>query len=358
MSLSRTKRLIKKLEKHEIDVLLVSDIYNVRYLTGFTGTNGLCLIGSGTQQFVTDFRYREQAQAQVKGFDVAVGERDLFESSVRLLAGASPTRLGIDHEKISVSKYEALQGSLSSGVEMIQAGGLVEGLRAVKDEQELDAIDRAASLADEVFISVIEQGVVGRSEREIAWEIEKGLRESGAQVVSFPPIVASGPNGALPHADSGDERIAPDTLLVIDWGCVIDGYASDCTRTVATGTLSDEAESVYNLVRDAQRLALESVAAGIRAADVDSKARTTINDGGYAEMFGHGTGHGVGLEVHEEPRVSQKSDTKLQEGNVITIEPGIYVPGKFGVRIEDLVVVKDDGCKILTGIDKKLRVVS
>ncbi len=295
-SSNRTERLVKKLEQSEIDVLLVSDIHNVRYLTGFTGTNGLCLVGSSGLQFITDFRYSEQARAQVNGFDIVVGERDLYESSVHLLSGVSPCRLGFDHEKISVSRYETLLDLLSNEVEMVQAGGVVECLRAVKDEQELDAIGRAAVLADEIYASVVEQGIVGRTEREVAWSLEKGLREAGAQDVSFPPIVASGPRGALPHAEPGDEPIAPDTLLVIDWGCVLDGYASDCTRTVATGTLSDEAESVYNLVRDAQRSALESVAAGIRAAEVDSKARTIINGGGYAEMFGHGTGHGVGLD--------------------------------------------------------------
>ena len=354
----RSERLVERLEQRGLDLLLVTDIVNVRYLTGFTGTSGLCLVGREDRRFFTDFRYREQARSEVEGFDLVVGGRDLYETLAKLLESMGKMSIGFDHEHLSVRRYQGLIESLPESTEFIDAGGAVAELRAVKEDGELEAIGRAAELADEIYRSVIEQGIIGRSERDVAWELERGMREGGAEAASFPPIVASGQNGALPHAQAGDDRIESDTFVVIDWGCTFGGYSSDCTRTVVTGEPSDEMKSVYELVLDAQKSAVHEVSDGVEASKVDSRARTIIDEGGYAEMFGHGTGHGVGLEVHEAPRISQKSDAILLAGNVITIEPGIYIPGKFGVRIEDLVVVKDVGCKVLTGVDKELQVVS
>ncbi len=354
----RSQRLVERLEQRGLDLLLVTDIVNVRYLTGFTGTSGLCLVGREDLRFFTDFRYREQAGSEVGGFDVVIGGRDLYETLAGLLESMEKVSIGFDNEHLSVRRYLGLLESLPESTELIDAGGAVEELRAVKEDGELEAIGKATELADEVYVSVIEKGIIGRSEREVAWELERGMREAGAEAVSFPPIVASGQNGALPHAQAGNDTIDSDSFVVIDWGCTVGGYSSDCTRTVVTGDSSDEMKSVYKLVLDAQKSAVHEVSDGVEASKVDSRARTIIGKGGYAEMFGHGTGHGVGLEVHEAPRISQKSDAILLAGNVITIEPGIYLPGNFGVRIEDLVVVKDDGCEVLTGIDKEFQVVS
>lgn len=357
-SSSRIENLIRGLELQEVDLLLVSCPVNIRYLTGFTGTNALCLLGREKRLFITDFRYREQARTQVEELDTVIGDRELYESIPGIIGGESGLRLGIDHKQLSVGRYEGLRDLLPADVEIVFAGGIIEELRAVKDRSELKAIRQAAKLADAVFTSVLEGGMVGRSEREIAWQIERGLREAGAGSVAFAPIVAAGPNGALPHAQAGDYKIGPGLLVVIDWGCELGGYASDCTRTVSTGAIDHEAGSVYSTVLEAQRSALELVSAGVKASDVDQRARSVIEEAGYGQMFGHGTGHGVGLSVHEAPRISQRSDYVLKAGNVITIEPGIYLQGKLGVRIEDLVVVQERGCEVLTGIDKELQIVS
>ena len=353
---TRADQVADKLEERELDQLLVNDLINVRWLTGFTGTNGLALVGRDLKLFVTDFRYVEQARAQVPdSFEHARGKQELSEEAIKRMSG----RVGYDDVHMTVRQFNKLREAVPEGVELVPAGGVVEELRAVKDAREVEAIRAAAALADEVFAELAERGLVGRTEHEVAVDAEIGFRRRGAAGPSFSPIVASGPHGALPHAVPRQVPIEADTLVVVDMGCVLDGYSSDCTRTYATGEgLSDEMRSVYDLVLRAQLAALDAVRAGVGGRSVDSVARDLIGSEGRADQFGHGLGHGVGLDIHEDPRLSQSvSDKPLAAGNVVTVEPGVYVPGAFGVRIEDLVVVTDDRPEILTSFTKELTVV-
>jgi Xaa-Pro aminopeptidase len=232
--------------------------------------------------------------------------------------------------------------------------GLVERLRATKEPDEVAAMRRAAAIADEALYWLLGNGLIGRTERELALELEQRMRVLGAEDASFSAIVAGGPHGALPHASPRDVEIVRGELVVIDWGARVDGYNSDCTRTVAAGALDGEEESVYELVLRAQLAGVSAVWAGANGRDVDSAARSVIDAAGHGAQFGHGLGHGVGLEVHEEPRLSQRSDDVLSVGNAVTVEPGVYLPGRFGVRIEDLVIVTADGCDILSSVSKEL----
>jgi Xaa-Pro aminopeptidase len=255
---------------------------------------------------------------------------------------------------MSVRQHAKLRRTLPDRVELVAGGDLIEELRAVKDADEVARIRAAAGLADSALTWVLERGVVGRTEREVASALEQRMRELGAESPSFDSIVAHGPHGALPHAQPREVPIAADTLLIVDWGARLDGYCSDCTRTYATGSVGAEERDVYELVQRAQAAALGTVAAGVAARDADAVARNMIDAGGHGERFGHGLGHGVGLEVHEPPRLARTSDAVLAAGNVVSVEPGIYLPGRFGVRIEDLVVVTDDGADVLNGLGKDL----
>jgi Xaa-Pro aminopeptidase len=354
---ARADRLAERLQTAEVDAVLITDLVNVRYLTGYTGSNGLALIGQDTRAFVTDFRYVEQAAEQVDpSFDRLKASVDLLEA----IKDALPTgelRLGFEAAHLSVREHERLRGLLPERVELVGVHGLVEALRAVKDPGELASIRAAAALADEAFEQLIAGGLVGRTERELALELEFDLRRRGAEQPSFSPIVAAGPHGALPHASPRAVEVRRGELVVIDWGAQLDGYCSDCTRTLAAGAVDGRAREIHQLVLDAQLAGLEAVKPGAGGREVDSVARDRIEAAGHGEHFGHGLGHGVGLDVHEAPRLAQRSDAVLEPGNVVTVEPGVYLPGQLGVRIEDLVVVTDDGREILTGISKELAVV-
>jgi len=350
MSAARADRLVEKLRERELDSLLVTDLVNVRYLSGFTGTNGICVVGPELRLFLTDFRYVERAQAEVPDFERVRGKQDLLREAAERLSG----RVGFEDQHMSVRRHERLRGLVPDGVELVAAGGLVEELRAIKDPEELRAMREAAALADDMYQYVRERGLIGRTEREVAVDVEREMRARGAEDPSFPSIIAAGANGALPHATPGDKEIGPDTLVILDMGCRVDGYCSDCTRTFATGSLSDEAGSVYELVLAAQEESLAAVLPGAEERAVDAVARDRIAAAGYGDRFGHGLGHGVGLEVHEAPRLAQSAEGSLAAGNVVTVEPGVYVPGAFGVRIEDLVVVTDDGNEVLSHFPKSL----
>jgi Xaa-Pro aminopeptidase len=348
----RGERLEQQLAERELDRMLVTDLTNVRYLTGFTGTNGACICGPGVRLFLTDFRYTERAAAEVEGWETVTITNDWLKGIAERLSG----RVGFEDDHMSVRLLGKLKEKLADGIEMAAAGGTVERLRRVKDEEELAAIAAASKLADEVWAWSLERGLAGRSEREVARAAEARIRELGGDP-SFPAIVAAGPNGALPHAEPGEREIGRGELVVFDMGAQLDGYCSDGTRTFATGEPGEEAREVYEVVLAAQLKSLEAIKAGVKGEDVDGVARTVITDGGYGEHFGHGLGHGVGLEVHEAPRVSLRSDDVLAPGEVVTVEPGIYLPGKLGVRIEDLVVVADDGLRNLSTLPKDLQLV-
>ncbi len=336
------------------DVLLVTSLLNVRYLTGFTGSNGAVLIGPQIRLFLTDFRYGEQAAGEVDAsFDRHVVTGKLFGELGSLLPGGE-LRLGFEDEQMTVSAHAALREALDERVELVAAGTPVEALRAVKDADEIARIRAAAELADAALREIMEQGLVGRTEAEVALAIEDAMRHRGASGLSFDTIVAAGAHGARPHATPRDVPIAGGELVVIDWGAMLDGYCSDCTRTLATGEIPESAQVIYDLVLQAQLAGLEAIRPGAACRDADASARAIIEGAGHGDEFGHSLGHGVGLEVHEAPSVSQRSDEVLQTGQVVSCEPGVYVPGEVGVRIEDLCVVTESGCERLTHIPKEL----
>jgi Xaa-Pro aminopeptidase len=347
----RGDRLAASLGERELDLFLVTDLTNVRYLTGFTGTNGACICGVETRLFLTDFRYTERAAAEVEGWETVTVKDDWLSGIAAHLAG----RFGFEDDHVSVRLLERLRGKLADGVEPVAVGGAVEELRRVKDEGELAAIAAAAELVDGMWRWSLEAGFGGRTEREVARAVEARIRELGAEP-SFPVIVAAGPNGALPHAEPGERPIGDGELVVFDMGAKLDGYCSDGTRTFAVGEPGERTREVYEIVRAAQAQALAAIATGRGGEELDGVAREAIDAAGYGERFGHGLGHGVGLEVHEAPRLSPRSEDVLSSGEVVTVEPGIYLPGELGVRIEDLVVVGESGCRNLSGMQKELQI--
>ncbi len=365
----RIERLAGELGEREVDALLVSTPVNVRYTTGFTGSSAIALIaaadapgaaGGGGHRFLTDFRYTTQSAEQVAPTlqrEIVTG--NLLETAVRSLSG-SRGALGFDDASITVADHRRLSAALADGWELRPCAGAVERLRAVKDAQEIERMRAAAQLADEALRGLLEDGLVGRSERDVAIDLELRMRRLGAEAPSFPSIVSAGAHGALPHGEPRDVPIARDVLVTIDWGAIHEGYCSDCTRTYATGEgLSERAREVYALVLAAQERGLAAVTAGPTGREVDAVAREVIESAGQGEHFGHGLGHGVGMEIHEAPRLSRTGgERRLQAGNVVTVEPGVYVPGRLGVRIEDLVVVREDGQDVLNGLDKALTVIS
>jgi Xaa-Pro aminopeptidase len=367
----RVERLATDLRKRDVDVLLVATPVNVRYLTGFTGTNGLALVFANERwdshpphRFFTDFRYATQSAAQVPDvFHREIVAADLLEDVVRVLGSsddAAGKRLGFDEASLTVKQHARLGELLGPEWELVPCADAVERLRAVKDSGEIKRIRAAARLADEALRETLEAGVVGRTERDVAIELELRMRRLGAEGASFPSIVAAGAHGALPHAEPRARKIHKHVLLTIDWGALHEGYCSDCTRTYATGEgISMQAREIYELVLEAQQHALAAVRVGPSGREVDAVARELIERAGQGERFGHGLGHGVGMEVHEGPRLSRlASDEPLRAGNVVTVEPGVYVPGRLGVRIEDLVVVTERGQEVLSRLGKELTVVS
>jgi Xaa-Pro aminopeptidase len=361
----RLEQLVAAMAERELDALLVSSMLNLRYLTGFTGSSGLALIAApgsgalGAHRFITDFRYELQSAEQVP----AAFEREIvtdrpLDAAAAALATAEG-RLGFDDTSLTVSQHERLREQLGEHWRLVPSAGLIERLRAVKDARELELIRAASELADEALLTVLEDGIVGRNERDVAIDLELRMRRLGAEAPSFPAIVAAGAHAALPHAEPRAVRIPADVLVTIDWGARIGGYCSDCTRTYATGErVSARAREVYELTRSAQQQALEAARAGLTGPELDAVARAVIEQAGQGEHFGHGLGHGVGLDVHEGPRLSRTAGQEpLRAGNVVTIEPGVYLPEELGVRIEDLVLLTGAGYELLTGLPKELTVV-
>jgi Xaa-Pro aminopeptidase len=359
---SRAERLSEAVSGAGLDSLLVGDlvrpgdsgrdaIADLTWLTGFTGTSGLALLGEGQRLFVTDFRYAQRAERELPaGFELLVAEQNLVETISGRLSG----RVGFDPRATSVREHARISEAAPDGVELTPRGGLVEPLRRVKDEAEIAAIAAAAELTDQAYLELEESGFGGRSEREVALWAESRMRELGASAPSFPPIVAAGPNGSLPHAEPGERQVSTGDMVVVDMGAILDGYCSDCTRTYGCGAVGNAERDVYETVLDAQLAGLEALRPGLAGREVDAAARERIEAAGHGERFGHGLGHGVGIAVHEAPRLSQRSEDDLLAGDVVTVEPGIYIPGEFGVRIEDLVVVEETGPRSLSGRPKQL----
>lgn len=352
----RAERLTALATEQGLDALIVGDLVqpgdsgrdamaDVTWLTGFTGSSGIAIVGQEIRALVTDFRYLSQVAVQVSGsFEVVDATAEMIPAIARLLSG----KVGFDEAKTSVEQHRKLVEKLAPGVMLTASEGPLEALRRIKDEAEIAAIAEASRLTDEVYGWIEERGLAGRTERSVALGAEARMRELGAEDPSFPSIVAAGPSGALPHATPGERVIEKGELVVIDMGAIVDGYCSDCTRTLVDGEPSGKGREVYDLVLAAQLAGLDAIRAGAGGREVDAAARDVIEEGGYGELFGHGLGHGVGIEVHEPPRLSKRSTDELLAGDVVTVEPGIYIPGELGVRIEDLVVVTDDGHRNLS----------
>jgi Xaa-Pro aminopeptidase len=345
----RGDRLEAALAERGLDRMLVTDLVNVRYLTGFTGTNGAVVCGPGVRVFLTDFRYTERAAAEVPDWETVTVTGDWLAGIAERLTG----KIGFEDDHMSVRSLTKLEEKLPEGVEAVAAGGAVEALRRVKDAGELEAIAEASKLADAALAATVEEGFVGKTERAVADAFEGHVRAGGG-TLSFDTIVASGPNGAQPHAEPGPKVIERGELVVFDMGAKLDGYCSDGTRTYATGDPGEEGKRVYETVLAAQQASLEAIRPGEKGEDVDAAARKVIDEAGHGEHFGHGLGHGVGLDIHEGPRLSLRSDDVLAANEVVTVEPGIYLPGDLGVRIEDLVVVTDTGLRNLSTLPKAL----
>ncbi len=354
MSASRLERLRELLVVEGLDALIVDGAANLRYITGYTGSSGLALVGAaGEARFLTDFRYESQAAAEVDpAFQREIVTGEMLEA---LADGLDAARVGFDESQTSMRRHRILAEHAPDGVELVATSGLVERLRAVKDEQEIAAIAAAAALVDAIYAWLFEAGLGGRTEREIAIALEHEMRLRGARDPSFSSIVASGSAGALPHAQPREVAIERGTLVTIDIGALREGYCSDCTRTVAVGEPGEHAREIHALVLEAQLAGLAAVTAGVSGREADAAAREVIEDAGHGEHFGHGLGHGVGLEIHEAPRLSRVGgESVLVPGNVVTVEPGVYLPGELGVRIEDLVVVRDGAPRVLSAFTKEL----
>jgi Xaa-Pro aminopeptidase len=350
---ARVERLADRVAELDVDLVLITNITNVHYLTGYTGSSGVVLVGPLTRAFITDFRYVEQAANEVHpSFERRRAPNELLDVVDDVLP-PGVSRVGFEEAHVSVREYRRLK-ELLPGIELVGLHGVVEALREVKEPEELEAIRAAAVLADTAFERLVHDGLIGRTERELAVALEYDMRERGADGEAFPTIIAAGAHGALPHATPREVEVRRGDLVVIDWGAQLDGYRSDCTRTVAAGQVGDDERALHELVLGAQLAGLGAIRPGAIGREVDATARAVIEAAGYGEQFGHGLGHGVGIDVHEGPRLSRRSDDELTAGNVVTVEPGVYLPGRFGVRIEDLVAVTEDGCEVLTSVSKRL----
>jgi Xaa-Pro aminopeptidase len=358
VSAERPSRLAELIAGKDLAALVVEGAANLRWLTGYTGSSGLALMrADGTGVFYTDFRYETQAAAEVHpAFAREIVTGELPDALAEELP---PGRVGFDDSTMSVRRHAKIAAVADGGVELVAAAGLPEQLRAVKDAREIALIAAAASLVDEIYRWLFEQPLAGRTERELAVALEHQMRVLGASGPSFDSIVAHGAHAALPHAQPRDVAIEPGTLVTFDIGAKLDGYCSDCTRTVAVGEPGELAREVYGVVLAAQLAGLAAVRPGTRGNEADAAARTVIEDAGYGERFGHGLGHGVGIDIHEAPRLTRlHTEDELVEANVVTVEPGVYLPGSLGVRIEDLVVVRDGQAEILSGFTKELLVLA
>jgi Xaa-Pro aminopeptidase len=338
----RIERLRAALE----EPLLVSNGLNVRYLVGFESSNCALLVESERLRLFSDFRYAEAGRA-VEGVEFVETKRSLFADLAERLSG----RVGFEADDLTYSRY----ASLAAGkAELVPRYGLVEGLRLVKDDGEQEAIRRASEVTNQAYERLAAEPFVGRTEQDLAWRMDELFHELGADEPAFATIVAAGPNAARPHANPGERVIEPGQTVVVDAGARVGGYCSDCTRTFATGPLPDRLVAAYATCLAAQLAGVEAVRAGVTGIDADAAARSRIEESGLGEAFGHGLGHGVGLDVHEAPRLSRESSETLAAGSVVTVEPGIYLQRLGGIRIEDLVIVRDGEPEVLTAFTKEL----
>lgn len=351
--LERLERLRKELKRIGANGAIISSVANRRYLSGFTGSAGWIVTAlEGTPWLLTDSRYVEQASAQAEGFRV-VRHGQALQGITAAVGELGLRTVAFEDRQETVRGLQQWQGAMT-GVSFTPLGDVIEQLRLVKDETEIAAIARACALVDKAFTEIVPNIRVGVSERDLGLDLEWRLRTMGAQGAAFSFIVASGPRSSMPHGTASERVLQPGDLLTFDFGAVVDGYCSDITRTVGLSPLPEKAWQVYGAVLEAQIASLEAVRSGVNGHDVDARARNILGSHGLADAFGHSLGHGIGIEVHEGPRLAPTSDDVLRAGMVVTIEPGVYLPGFGGVRIEDTVVVRDEGPQILTHFTKEL----
>ncbi|HSK15435.1 MAG TPA: Xaa-Pro peptidase family protein [Gaiellaceae bacterium] len=345
----RIERLRAQLETLGVGTFLVTNPVNVRYLIGFESSNAAVLVGRERVLLATDGRYLDAAR-QVEDVEVVAVDRAVLSDLGARLGELAEGPVAFESDTVTVAGFDELS---ANGTRLLPAAGVVLALRALKDERELDAIRRAGRITTAAYERLARERLVGRTEAEVAWWLEQALREEGADGLAFPAIVASGPNSALPHHHPGHREIEPGETVVVDAGACVEGYRADCTRTFATGPLADELLEAYAVARSAQEAALAALRPGITGSELDAVARSAIEESGIAPVL-HGLGHGVGLDVHELPVLRPTSTDTLVAGNVVTIEPGVYLTGTGGVRIEDLVIVGEEGPEVLTSFTKDL----
>jgi Xaa-Pro aminopeptidase len=342
---SRRERLVRRLSEVEAEAMLVTRIENVRYLSGFTGSNAQLLVASNQGVLLTDSRYEEQARHEVPDMERVIYPRSFAGAFAEACRAASIRRVAFESAGVTYRTHRELSGQ--EGIELVPSDDLVERLRWAKDREELRLLETAQELTDEAFDRVVPKLAEGVTERRVGFELELAMREAGADALAFDPIVAFGENAAEPHHGPTDRPLRPGDVVKMDFGCVVDGYHSDMTRTVAFGDPGPELREIYQVVQRAQAAGREAVRAGVRGSEPDRAARDVISEAGFGERFGHSLGHGVGLEIHEGPSLRAGSEEELPAGTVVTVEPGIYVAGLGGVRIEDLVEVSAEGCRPL-----------
>lgn len=349
----RLEKFLSKFESLGIDGAFVFKDENRNYLSGFTGDDSFLFITKEKSYFITDSRYTEQAQNEVVGFEVVEYKPPIHDFVSSLVEKHNVKRLGVEEDKLSFSDYIIYKEKLN-GVELVQLEQTIEKIRMIKDAEEIKLIETAASIADKAFEHILGFIKVGMTEIEVALELEFFMKKLGASALSFPTIVASGNRSSLPHGTASEKVINEGDFITLDFGCVYKGYCSDMTRTIVLGKANEKQKEIYNTVLEANEAALKAVKPGISCAALDKIARDIIVERGYGERFGHGLGHGVGREVHELPYVNARSKFDLEPGMVITDEPGIYIPGFGGVRIEELVLVTEDGYRVLSKSPKHL----
>lgn len=346
----RYKALSCLLQNIKTDAILLTDLNSIRYFTGFTGSSGILLFEKDQATFLTDGRYETQSRSQVKGAEIIIFKR-MIESLESIIVGRKFTSVAFESNHMVFSLWNDLQGKLAN-VDFIPLKDETRKLRYVKDSDEISTMKKGAVLAREAFLVIKDRICPGVREKDIALEIEVEARKRGAEKIAFDVIVASGKNSALPHAFPGNKEIEEGDLVILDFGVVLDGYHTDETCTFRVGKVGEKAETIYAIVKEAHDRVISSVKPGMKTSDLDKIARDYISKKGFGQYFGHGTGHGVGLEIHELPVISGFSSEVLQKGMVFTVEPGIYLPELGGVRIEDMVLVTDDGCEIITECNK------
>jgi len=352
---ARRRRLVSRLKREHVEALLVTGETNVTYLTGFSGDSSYLLLGSSVSVLISDTRYTVQITEECPGLDVTIRDarQPMPQAVARIIGKARLTRLAVEGDATSVSDWNRLAEQVKP-LELSPLSGLVEELRMIKDASEVASIREAIEQAERGFDALVSLMVPEMTELEVAHQLEHLMRRFGAWRASFEPIVATGPRAALPHARPGDRPLSSAGFVLIDWGASNRrGYKSDLTRVIVTGKVSSKLEKVYGVVFNAQRRGLEAIRPGVSMRSVDAAARRVIEQAGYGKNFGHGLGHGIGLDIHEEPRLSPIASGVLKPGMVLTVEPGIYLPGWGGVRIEDDVLVTRDGCEVLSSVPKR-----